>query len=140
MFRSLVGGATWGGANTGINDPLVNVIGFDPSTIYAGTTNRGVFRSIDGGDRWSRRASGLTADNIFDIAAVPSDPNRVYATSLGDVLGAPDAGDYRSLDRGDSWTKASAGLNPEMAAPVVVDPVGSWVFTGTFGGGVYRTR
>jgi hypothetical protein len=48
------------------------------------------------------------------------------------------AGVYRSADGGASWSIYSTGLDPITSVPLAVDPAGQTVYTGTFGGGVFK--
>ena len=51
-----------------------------PSTLYAGTTMAGVFRSTNGGRTWERRSNGLPANaGVGPFELAPSDPSRLYA-------------------------------------------------------------
>lgn len=59
-------------------------------TIYVGTEESGLFRSIDGGEHWS--PAGVPASCI----------NSLLATPVG-LLAATDLGIFESLDFGDSW-------------------------------------
>jgi photosystem II stability/assembly factor-like uncharacterized protein len=73
-----------------------------PWTIISGAHEGGVYKSTDGGDRWTRLTNGLPAGLIgkSDLAVSASDPNRVYV-----LIEAPvgDGGLYRSDDRGASF-------------------------------------
>ena len=71
-----------------------------PWTIISGSaTEGGIYKSIDGGENWSKLTNGLPA-GIFgksDLAVSASDPNRLYA-----LVEAPvgQGGVYRSNDQG----------------------------------------
>lgn len=56
IWRSNDHGETWNTAMNGLTDTLVTVLAFDPvapETLYAGTTNGNLFKSLDGGDQWT---------------------------------------------------------------------------------------
>ena len=80
----------------------------DPSTYYAGAASGGVFKSVDGGNRWEPIFDKQPAAAIGALAVAPSEPNTVWAgTGEGwairdnDVMGN---GIYKSLDAGKNWT------------------------------------
>ncbi len=51
------------------------------------------------------------------------------------------AGVYRTMDGGATWSIHSTGLDPITPVPVTVDPQSpQTVYTGTFGGGVFKTN
>ncbi|HEY8477730.1 MAG TPA: hypothetical protein VIN09_12780, partial [Chloroflexota bacterium] len=91
----------------------VNAVAVDPtnpSIVYAGTNGQGVFRSVDGGRTWSQINSGLQNVFVNDIVISPTDPSIVLvATGQGSLVGDPNAGVYRSTNRGDSWTGRLVG-------------------------------
>lgn len=61
---------------------------------------RGVFKSTDGGTNWSQKLWG----EATDLEVVPGDFSRQYA-ALGEILGSPTNGVYRSINSGDSWSR-----------------------------------
>jgi photosystem II stability/assembly factor-like uncharacterized protein len=78
-------GDTW----QAISDPFdgsiistIEVAPADPSFLYAGTTNGGVFRSQDGGATWSRNLAGPDSPGriVTRIATAPDNPRQVYFT------------------------------------------------------------
>jgi hypothetical protein len=50
-----------------------------PTTLYAVSSSLGVFRSTDGGDRWSALNTGLTVLNVRTVVIDPITPSTVYA-------------------------------------------------------------
>jgi photosystem II stability/assembly factor-like uncharacterized protein len=78
----------------------------DPRVYYAATASGGVWKSTDGGIRWSPVFDEMPISSIGSIAVAPSDPNLVYVGSgeaniRGDV--AAGSGIYRSTDAGKTW-------------------------------------
>jgi len=76
----------------------------------------GVYLSQDGGQTWERlsntgsgiSASGLPNGDVLSIVADPANPSLIYAAVPGDRnMMNPDAGIYRSLDGGLTWTALS---------------------------------
>lgn len=125
VFRSLDGGKTfkkvlYKGVDTGAIQ-----VAFDPNNskivfadMWAGRLgpwenggwhgqNSGLFKSIDGGNTWSKLTKGLPKPDPKDglgrigFSIAPSNPKRMYATVDEDKTG----GIYRSNDAGASWTR-----------------------------------
>jgi hypothetical protein len=65
----------------------------NPSTLYAGTTGRGVLKSTNGGATWS--LTGLTGTPIASLAIDPLVPTTLYAVTPVGVL--------KSVDGAQSW-------------------------------------
>ncbi len=83
----------------------------DCTVIYLGTSDDGVFRSLDGGERW-QQVSKLNARNIFSLAVSPQNCYQVFAGT--------NRGLHMSLDGGDSW---------QMITEVGSDQVSSVAFS-----------
>ena len=119
---------------------MLQCVAIDPSApavVFAGTTNDGVYRTLDGGQNWQRRNNGLLADTIVRIVMVPGSTT-VYAASPGDADDGRNPGVYRSDDRGDSWTPMLDGLAPQAVTALLLEPGTSLLWAGTAGGGVFR--
>ncbi len=128
VYRSTDAGATWTRVLKGDTDTTGAVdLAIDPSNpnrIYAamwdhrrepdlriyGGVGSGVYRSIDGGDTWTRLANGLPAASKdigrIGLAVSPSTPKRVYAIVIS--TNGSFQGFYSSSDSGDTWTKLAA--------------------------------
>ncbi len=96
----------------------VSAFAVKDKTIYAASWS-GVFRSADGGATWTAANSGLPNRMVASLAVTPL--GEIYA-GCGDYprLVVPKGGGvWRSVDGGDSWTDATAGLaNARGSAPV----------------------
>ncbi len=103
-----------------------------PRVLYVGTgesdirgdmiSGDGVFRSPDGGEHWTR--AGLEdTHTISSLVVDPSDPDVVYASSLGHVfVPGPNRGVFKTTDGGRTWKKVlfvndSAGVVDLVMAP-----------------------
>ena len=75
-----------------------------PNVVYVGT-QRGVYRSVDGGDHWERMdlSEGRT---VWSIIFQPTDPQVMYLGTEGSEV-------YRSGDGGESWQFQGAISNPD---------------------------
>jgi len=100
--------------------PHVRAITFDPaqpSIMYVGVEEGGVFRSRDRGASFEPLNKGIYPD-VHALAVDPSDSRRLYATT--------GRGFYR-LD-GSSWKLVSQGVNRPYTVPLFVDDEGT-IFT-----------
>jgi hypothetical protein len=88
-----------------MNNGLVNSFGYVSSLvigptnapgIYAGTSERGVFKSIDGASSWTQMNNGLTSLVIYSLAIGPINTQVVYAATKNGV--------FKSTNGGTSWT------------------------------------
>ncbi|MFN3421718.1 MAG: WD40/YVTN/BNR-like repeat-containing protein, partial [Armatimonadota bacterium] len=86
IYRSTDGGVTWQRVDGGQlpKDAVVSDIEVKPddSKVILVATNRGLFRSDDGGKTWLPSNDGLSHTFVQEIAFAPSQPNRVYLTLL----------------------------------------------------------
>jgi photosystem II stability/assembly factor-like uncharacterized protein len=77
----------------------------DPRRIFAGTFDRGIYRSRDGGDAWESVGSGMADARVLSIAISPCDrvdgQSVVYAGTEPSML-------FRSQDDGDTWQPSPA--------------------------------
>jgi hypothetical protein len=120
-------GLTW----TLVSDPALRVRGMHRhnSTLFAGTSNPGVHRSIDSG-RSFLPLSGTGLPNA-DIRAFCSVDGNLFAGTYdtnGDV--------FLSTDNGDTWTDISEGSSTQyICSFAVMDGV---LFAGSFGAGLWQ--
>ncbi|HEV8336186.1 MAG TPA: hypothetical protein VGR67_07220 [Candidatus Polarisedimenticolia bacterium] len=122
IYRSTDGGASWSKVLFVADDAGGIDVAIDPaapsriyaaiwqrqslgSTWYIGGPESGIYRSVDGGDSWSRLTNGLPAgSNVgrIGLAVSRSQPSTVYAlilSSQGTLLGVT-----KTANAGDSWT------------------------------------
>lgn len=127
VYKSTDGGATW--RFLGLADTRqiarVAVSPREPKTVFVcaighqsgPNAERGVFRSTDGGETWTKVLYLDDRHGCSDLDVDPVNPNLVYAAlwyfdrkqwkhTSGDTLG----GIWRSTDGGATWAKANAGL------------------------------
>jgi photosystem II stability/assembly factor-like uncharacterized protein len=136
IFRSTDGGRTfqkvlYKDENTGGND--VDIDPSNPDIVYAtmweerqgpwenavwAGTGGGIFKSTDGGAKWTPLTKGLPVVVQANLAISPANPRRIYAAVAGaDKPGMLDqtrgtGGIYRSDDAGESWTLVSTDPRP----------------------------
>lgn len=160
VFRSDDGGLSWQPKNAGVpmmmEDRKFKEIGCcvhaliadpdDANRMYR-QDHRGMFRSLDGGDRWERIESGLPSGFGFPLALDPRTKALFAVPQESDEYRLPPDGAlvvWRSTDGGDSWHPLREGLPQEHAWASVLrkaltvdglDPCG--VYLGTTSGTVH---
>jgi len=72
----------------------------EPSTLYAGTTQAGMFRSRDAGKTWQEINAGIVHKPVWSIAQDTRTGTLFVGTSPANV--------FVSTDRGDTWTQCPA--------------------------------
>jgi len=123
LFKTTDGGATWkntlsAGEWTGVTDVVMDPR--DPDVLYAATWQHhrtvaalidggpesGIHQSTDGGDTWTRLATGLPKGNMgkIGLAISPQKPDVLYAAI---ELDNSKGGVWRSTNRGATWEKRS---------------------------------
>ena len=173
IFRTTDGGKTWKNVkNIDTHTGFTDVI-FDPENpdiIYAASLQRerrpysyvgggpgsGIWKSIDGGDTWTKLTEGIPKGDVGRIGldVSRSSPNIVYATietkvtGTGASQGNTEASIYRSDDRGGSWQKTGNAFSyPWYMGQIRVDPtnpdrvyfMGVPLFVSNDGGRTFRT-
>src|SRR5688500_17115321 len=121
LYKTTDGGAKWTRVLHVSDDTGISEVLFPPGkpdVIYASAYQRrravgqmigggpegGLYKSTDGGKKWTKLAKGLPAGDTgrAGMAVDPKNPNRVYA--LIDAKTA-ESGFFRSDDAGASWTR-----------------------------------
>jgi photosystem II stability/assembly factor-like uncharacterized protein/flagellar hook assembly protein FlgD len=134
VYKSTDAGQTW--THLGLDDTqAISRIRIDPSDcnrVYAAAmghpfgpnTERGVFRSTDGGQSWSRVLFRDDQTGAADLVMDRNDPDVLYAglwqarmTPWGGSDGGPGSGLFKSADGGDSWTNLTR--NPGLPQGIV---------------------
>ena len=134
VYKSSDAGKTW--KHVGLSDTqAIARIRVDPSNPdvvyvaalghpYAHNTERGVFRSTDGGATWKRVLYRDDHAGAVDLSMDPTNPHVLYA-SLWDAYrtpwtlssGGPSSGLFKSTDGGDHWTEITR--NPGMPKGII---------------------
>jgi len=127
VYRTVDGGASW--QHLGLADTRrIGRIAIDPvdpqrvfvaaaGNVYVPDSNRGVYRSTDGGASWTRVLFVAPTAGAIDVAIDPSNPARIYAamwehTSSAThwVAGGLNSGIWQSQNGGDTWSHLTNGL------------------------------
>lgn len=117
------------------NDPIT-AIALDPQdhlTVYAGTTERGIVMSLNGGDSWEEMSKGPKGSRIESIAIDPKNKCTVYAAMKNKL--------YKTANCGRDWTEMFFDPNTLKVFKVVrVDWYNPTIlFAGTSDGDVFRS-
>jgi photosystem II stability/assembly factor-like uncharacterized protein len=103
LFRRAIGESRWQRLDGGLPAEIeVRAIAVDPRdsrVIYAGT-QRGPYRSQDGGDHWTALRLPDPGMTVWSFLFDPRNPGTLYA-------GTAPAAVYRSPDGGDTWRRLS---------------------------------
>lgn len=127
IYKSNNSGATW--TNIGLNDggntgriainPQNNQIIFAAmlGDLFENTPDRGIYRSINGGDSWEKVLYINDSTGGIDVAINPENPNIIFAATWERVrrhdrrdYAGPGSRIYRSEDGGDTWEMLTSGL------------------------------
>ena len=127
VYKSKDAGASWeplGLKNTG-QIGAVKINPNDPNIVYVAAigqpfnsnSERGIFKTTDGGKTWNKTLFISDKIGIVDIEFSPENPDIIYAASWEVdrkpwtiISGSKDGGIYKSIDAGESWVKLSKGL------------------------------
>ncbi len=122
IYKTTDGGNSWDNVGLENTDHIGRIV-IDPvntervfvaatGTLYGKSTDRGVYRSINGGTDWEQVLFISDSTAVIDLAIHPTNPDIIFAASwerlrypFGRIYGGPTSGIYRSTDGGDSWTK-----------------------------------
>lgn len=127
VYKSNDGGDSW--TNIGLSQGrIISDIDIDPAdtnTIYVSAmglpsvpdTNRGVYKSIDGGATWSHILFINDSSGVNNLVINPDDPNILYAsgwtrvrTNQASIVSGSGSKIFKSIDGGASWFELTNGL------------------------------
>jgi photosystem II stability/assembly factor-like uncharacterized protein len=129
IYKSTDGGRTWQhlGLRDGQQIGSILIDPHDPNRVfvavlghpYGPNSERGVFRSLDGGLNWQKVLYQDENTGAIDLAFDPSNPQTVYADmwasrrppwTTGAAYNGPGSGLYKSTDGGSTWRQLTKGL------------------------------
>ncbi|MBC8087964.1 MAG: hypothetical protein H7Z40_11920, partial [Phycisphaerae bacterium] len=131
VYRSGDNGATWefrGLYNVGqigavrIHPTNPNIVWVAANgDIFKPSSERGVFKTADGGKTWKKTLFISDSTGAMDVEVNAANPNIVYAwmsrierKPWSIISGSREGGFYRSTDGGETWAKAGTGLPPDL--------------------------
>jgi photosystem II stability/assembly factor-like uncharacterized protein len=133
-----------GGVNlwtsNGPSGAVVTALAIDPlqsDTLYAGTSGKGVFQSVDAGGTWRPTNEGL-GDIYIEALLVAPDQRRVATARSTLFAASPNHGVFASVDRGQTWTPMNSGLPDGSAHLLAYDSSSMTLYVST-NHGVYRS-
>lgn len=131
VYKSTDAGKTWN--NIGLVETQhiarIRIHPSNPDLVYVaaqgalhkGNTERGIFKSNDGGKTWKNVLFVNDLTGCSEIAMDPTNPNILYATMWEHqrkpwivISGGDGSGVYKSTDAGETWSKIEKGLPEEM--------------------------
>jgi photosystem II stability/assembly factor-like uncharacterized protein len=131
MYKSTDGGETWkfiGLYNAGqigavrIHPTNADIVWVSAGgDIFKSNKERGVFKTIDGGQTWRKVLFISDSVGAMDVELQPGNPNVVYAwmsrlerKPWTIISGSREGGFYKSTDGGEHFSKISTGLPAEL--------------------------
>ena len=163
MWKSVDAGKTWSeiGLKNSKHIPRIKIHPKNPDLVYAAvlgdlfkpTSERGVYRSKDGGVTWEKILFANDNAGFVDLVMDPTNPRVLYASSwrikrtpYSLESGGEGSALWKSTDGGDTWTNLSKndglpggiwGISAVTVSPMNSDRV--WVLIENKDGGVYRS-
>jgi len=127
VYKSVDGGKTW--RNMGLKDSgHIGMIRFHPEDsdivyvaaqgpLWSAGGDRGLYRSTDGGEEWTRILDIDEHTGVSELLINPADPDEIIASSFQrrrhvwtSIQGGPSAGIHKSYDGGATWRRLGGGL------------------------------
>ena len=127
VYKSIDGGASW--KNMGLRDSgHISQIWINPQDsdevlvaaqgpLWSDGGDRGLYRSIDGGETWERILEIDEHTGVNEFVVDPDNPDVIVASSYQRrrhvwvlINGGPGSAIHKTTDRGKTWTKITSGL------------------------------
>ncbi len=135
IYKSLDGGKTWQKMGLEATHHIGRIVIHpkNPEVVYVAAlghlwganSERGVYKSVDGGKNWSQVLKINDDTGVADIAMDPESPETLYAAAYerrrapyGFNGGGPHGAIYKTSDGGATWKKLTKGLPYENGGDV----------------------
>ncbi len=160
VYRSTDAGQTWTHLGLEKTDHISEIVIHpdNPDVVfvaaqgnpYKPTEERGIYRSVDGGQNWEKILFVDDSTGVSDLAMDPSNPRILYSATWSHrrypwtmQSGGPGSGLWKSTDGGDNWERLTEGL-PELMGKTAItvspaNPQRLWANIEADKGGVYRS-
>ncbi len=141
VYKTEDGGTSW--QNIGLQDETiiseVYVAPTNSDILYASAmglpmeknNDRGVYKSINGGQDWSQSLFINDSTGVIDIAVDPTNPDIVYAagwnrlrSDYASKISGPDARIWKTTDGGENWNILGNGLPEGNITRIGLDMLG----------------
>lgn len=131
-------------------NPEILIVGAQGSP-YAATEDRGIYRSEDGGESWTKVHYVDENSGVSDLSMDMTNPRVVYAAYWDHrrfpwkvQSGGPGSGIWKSVDGGITWNKLTEGLPKGVMGKIGVsvsraNPNKVWAIIEADNGGLYRS-
>lgn len=103
----------------------INSLYLNSTSIFAGTTSGGVYRSSDNGDTWSQVNNGMPVDNINSLGG-----------SGATVYAGLNSGLYKTTNNGNNWTVVNYG---DIYIISTINYIGTDIYLGNTVGKVWKS-
>lgn len=137
VYKTRDDGATWISVTEGLGHARIVSLAIHPkqtSTVYAGTLGDAVYRSVDGGNRWSIINAGMKEHVTYVNAFVfhPQDPET--------ILAATTVGIFKTVNDGMMWdVMPNKGMDSVYVVSAALDPTDTNILYAGTSGGVYKS-
>jgi len=135
VYKSIDAGESW--QKMGLRVRRIRYISQHPNEaniLVVATENNGIYFSLDGGNVWEKRDTGVMHPTFYGITFDPTNPDIVYAVGF-------QTGIYKSVDGGKKWNHYFKGLSTLDFRTIAVDPNnGNRLIAGSIGKGIYQSN
>jgi photosystem II stability/assembly factor-like uncharacterized protein len=127
MYKSTDAGETWQNIGLPKSDHIGRILVHPEDSdivyvavagkLYGKNDERGVYKTINGGESWEQTLFISDSTAVIDISMSPLEPDVIFAASwertrfaIGRTYGGMTSGLHRSIDGGESWELLTNGL------------------------------
>lgn len=131
VYKSTDAGKTWKHLGLEATEQISRIVihPTNPDIVYVAaqgkypspTTERGVYKSVDGGVTWKKTLYVNTFSGASELSMDPNNPEVLYAalwhhqrTPWKMISGGEGSGLYKSTDAGETWERLNSGLPKEL--------------------------
>lgn len=126
VYRSTDLGMTWEVLDVGSYEIYLDPIHIHDEQVFAGTVNKGLFRSSNFGESWESLIDSLPSQSVYSIS---SNQDFVFVLS--------GEGIWRSADKGESWLLMNTDISHHWNFALFAED--SLVLAGTSQSGIFRS-